>query len=217
MAAAFSPRPSASNGCTGRAWTRAGTEGFTGQYAGKITEREAHAVLRGALPDGAEIPVYPFAEFKRGVADLPLRYGVVLDFELARKSKRGYETFEVLKDEPNMIARAGGVEANAAYLDKFQARHGTKLMGNWHPYNRIDPDQPQTRIIFLAGNRGGVFSEGDRRGGMGLRLRIRHGRRRLHPQHGPLHRRGAPQPINQLAAFGFRPVETSWIPQMALL
>ena len=140
---------------------RAGAEGFTGQYAGKITEREAHAVLRGVLPDGAEIPVYPFAEFKRGVADLPLRYGVVLDFELARKSKRGYETFEVLKDEPNMIARAGGVEANAAYLDKFQARHGTKRMGNWHPYNRIDPDQPQTRIIFLAGNRGGVFSEGD--------------------------------------------------------
>ena len=38
------------------------------------------------------------------------RYGVVLDFELARKSTRGFDPFEVLKDEPNMIARAGGVE-----------------------------------------------------------------------------------------------------------
>ena len=140
---------------------RASPEGFTGQYAGKITEREAQNVQRGLLPDGTEIPVYPFEEFKRGIADLPLRYGVILDFEMARASLRGYEEFETLKDEPNMIARAGGLEANAAYLDKFQARHGTKLMGNWHPYNRIDPDQPQTRIIFLAGNKGGIYSQGD--------------------------------------------------------
>ena len=140
---------------------RASPEGFTGQYAGKITEREAQDVQRGLLPDGTEVPVYPFEEFKRGVADLPLRYGVILDFEMARASLRGYEEFETLKDEPNMIARAGGVEANAAYLDKFQARHDTRLMGNWHPYNRIDPDQPQTRIIFLAGNEGGIYSQGD--------------------------------------------------------
>ena len=140
---------------------RASPEGFTGQYAGKITEQEARDVQRGLLPDGTEIPVYPFEEFKRGIGDVPLRYGVILDFEMARASLRGYEEFETLKDEPNMIARAGGIEANAAYLDKFQARHDTKLMGNWHPYNRIDPDQPQTRIIFLAGNQGGIYSQGD--------------------------------------------------------
>lgn len=140
---------------------RANPEGFTGQYAAKITEAEARDVQRGLLPDGIEIPVYPFAEFKRGFPDLPMRYGVILDFEMARASLRGYEEFETLKDEPNMIARAGGVEANAAYLDKFQARHNTRLMGNWHPYNRIDPDQPQTRIIFLAGNKGGIYSQGD--------------------------------------------------------
>jgi hypothetical protein len=140
---------------------RSNSEGFTGQYAGKISEQEARDVLEGKLPDGTEIPVYMFDEFKRGVADLPIRYGVILDFEMARKSTRGYETFDVLKDEPNMIVRAGGVEANIAYLDKFRDRHNTSLMGNWHPYNRIDPDQPQTRIPFLAGNQGGVNTEGD--------------------------------------------------------
>jgi len=140
---------------------RSNSEGFTGQYAGKISEQEACDVLEGKLPDGTEIPVYMFDEFKRGVADLPIRYGVILDFEMARKSTRGYETFDVLKDEPNMIIRAGGVEANMAYLDKFRDRHNTRLMGNWHPYNRIDPDQPQTRIPFLAGNQGGVNTEGD--------------------------------------------------------
>jgi len=140
---------------------RSNPEGLTGQYAAKISEIEARDVLEGKLPDGAEIPVYPFDEFKRGAADLPRRYGVILDFELARKSKKGFQSFDVLKDEPNMIVRAGGVEPLAAYLDKAQARHNTKLMGNFHPFDHINPDQPQTRVIFLAGNKGGVDSEGD--------------------------------------------------------
>ncbi len=141
--------------------SRYNSEGLTGQYAVKISEQKARDVLEGKLPDGSEIPLYPFAEFKRGVADLPRRYGVILDYELARKSKKGFTPFDVLKDEPNFIVRAGGVEAAAAYLDKFQARHDTKLMGNFHPFDHINPDQPQTRVIFLAGNKGGVGSEGD--------------------------------------------------------
>jgi len=139
--------------------SRHNSEGITGQSAAKITEQEVRDVLEGKLPDGTEIPVYPFDEFKRGVADLPIRYGVILDFEMARKAKRGYESIDVLRDEANLIVRAGGVEPLAAYLDRFRDRHDTDLMGNWHPYNRIDPDQPQTRIPFLAGNKGGVGTE----------------------------------------------------------
>jgi hypothetical protein len=144
--------------------SRFNSEGLTGQYAAKITEREARDVLEGKLPDGSEIPVYPFAEFKRGVADLPRRYGVVLDFEVAKKGKRGYVSFDVLKDDPNMIVRAGGVEPLAAYLDKAQARHNTELMGNSHDHNRIDPSQPQARILSLGGNKGGIGSEGKDQG-----------------------------------------------------
>jgi len=140
---------------------RSNVDGFTGQYAAKITEQEAYAVLDGKLPDGGEVPVFSFDEFKKGISDLPIRYGVIIDFELARQSLRGYEEFETLKDDPNMIVRAGGVEANNAYLDKYRDRNNTKLMGHWHPYNRIDSSQPQTRIPFLAGNKGGIFSEGD--------------------------------------------------------
>ncbi|MDP6767076.1 MAG: hypothetical protein QF414_00105 [Arenicellales bacterium] len=140
---------------------RSSAEGFTGQYAGKISEREASEVLDGRLPDGTEIPVYQFDEFKQGIADLPRRYAVVSDFETVRKSTRGYDPFDVLKDEPNFIVRAGGMEAAAAYLDKARDRHNTKVMGNWHPYNRIDPAQPQTRILFLAGNQGGMNTEDD--------------------------------------------------------
>ena len=140
---------------------RHNSAGVTGQSAAKISEQEARDVLDGRLPDGTEVPVYAFDEFKRGIADLPMRYGVIFDYEMARKSTRGYDTFEVLKDEPNLIVRAGGIEPLAAYLDKFRDRHNTKMMGNWHPYNRIDPDQPQTRIPFLAGNKGGTGSDID--------------------------------------------------------
>lgn len=140
--------------------SRYSPEGLTGQYAARISPREARDVLAGKLPDGSEIPVYPFDEFKRGVAGLPRRYGVVLDFEVAKTGKRGYENFEALKDDPNMIVRAGGVEPLAAYLDKAQARHNTVKMGNSHSHNQIDPDQPQTRLLNLGGNRGGVGSEG---------------------------------------------------------
>ncbi len=137
-------------------------EGLTGQFTGKITERESRDVLDGKLPDGTEIPVYPFEEFKQGIADLPIRYGVILDYELARQSLSGYVELEVLKDDPNMIVRTGGVEANAAYLDKFRDRYNTKMMGHWHAYNRINPDEPQNRILFLAGNKDGEGSdEGD--------------------------------------------------------
>ena len=136
-------------------------EGITGQGAAKITRQEARDVLDGKLHDGSEIPVYLFDEFRRGINDLPIRYGVITDFELARKTEKGFTPFEVLQEEPNFIVRAGGVEAAADYLDMFQARHDTKLMGNFHPFDRIDPDQPQTRVIFLAGNKGGVGSEGD--------------------------------------------------------
>ncbi len=48
---------------------RANSEGLTGQYAAKISELEARDVLAGKLPDGTEIPIYPFDEFKRGIAD----------------------------------------------------------------------------------------------------------------------------------------------------
>ena len=133
--------------------------GFTGLFGAKIAKQEAHDMLDGKLPDGTEIPVFSFDEFERGVADLPRRYAVVLDFETARKSKSGTETFDDLKDDPLMIVRAGGVEAATAYLDKARDRHKTAVMGNWHAFNDIDPDQPQTRVLFLAGSEGGVNTE----------------------------------------------------------
>lgn len=135
---------------------------FTGLFAGKITEKEAHDVLDGNLPDGTTIPVFAFDEFKRGVSDLPRRYAVIMDFKIAKNCLSGYEKFDDLKNDPLMIVRAGGTEAASAYLDKAKSRHDTATMGSWHPFSSInDLDQPQTRVPNLAGNKGGVGSEDD--------------------------------------------------------
>jgi len=135
--------------------------GYTAQFAGNISEQEGHDLLLGRLAGNSEIPTYSFDEFRKGIANLPYRYGVVLDFDLARKSESGYVEFASLQDDPNFIARAGGMEAGTAYLDRFRERHNTKLMGHWHPYNSIDPKQPQASMLFLAGNLGGRGSDTD--------------------------------------------------------
>ena len=135
---------------------RSSTDGFTGLFGAKILEQEARDVQRGHLPDGTEIPVFSFDEFKRGVANLPRRYAVVMDFEMARTSKCGYASFDDLKDDPLMIVRAGGVEPLAKYLDKAQDYYGTTEMGSWHRFDDLNPDQPQTWVQFLFDCLGGA-------------------------------------------------------------
>ena len=140
---------------------RSSLDGFTGLFGAKILEQEARDVQDGKLPDGTEIPVFSFDEFKRGVADLPRRYAVVMDFEMARKSKCGFASFDDLKDDPLMIVRAGGVEAAAAYLDKAKDYYHTAVTGSWHRFDDIDPGQPQTYVPFLFDCLGGASNEKD--------------------------------------------------------
>ena len=135
---------------------RSSTNGFTGLFGAKILAQEAREVQQGRLPDGTEIPLFSFDEFKRGVVNLPQRYAVVMDFEMARKSKCGYASFDDLKDDPLMIVRAGGTEPLARYLDKAKDYYGTTEMGSWHRFDDLNPDQPQTWVQFLFDCLGGA-------------------------------------------------------------
>ena len=133
--------------------------GFTGLFGARISQAEARNVADGQLPDGSEIPVFSYNEFKQGIPDLPRRYAVILDLETAKNSNSGNVAFDDLKDDPLMIVRAGGVEAAAAYLDRARARNKSAVMGSWHYFREIDPDQPQTRVLFLGGVEGGAKTE----------------------------------------------------------
>ena len=140
--------------------SRHNVHGLTGQYAAKITRQEARELLRGRLPDGTEFPIHGFEAFRKGVSGLPRRYGVVLDFRTAKASANGYVAFDELRNDPVTICRAGGVEAAATYLEKARRRNNTNRMQASHRHDAIDPTQPQTRLLTLGGNRGGIGSEG---------------------------------------------------------
>ena len=131
-------------------------DGFTGLFGAKILPQEAQDIQDGKLPDGTQIPIYPFDEFKSGIDILPKRYGIIMDFDLAKESIRGFASFDKLKDDPLMIARAGGVEAAASYLDAAKNFYGTEVMGSWHRYGHLDPKQSQTWVPFVYDCLGGA-------------------------------------------------------------
>eukprot|EP00929_Paragymnodinium_shiwhaense_P119270 TRINITY_DN91157_c0_g1_i1.p1 TRINITY_DN91157_c0_g1~~TRINITY_DN91157_c0_g1_i1.p1 ORF type:complete len:581 (-),score=93.97 TRINITY_DN91157_c0_g1_i1:443-2185(-) len=129
------------------------------ESAAKLTVREAHDMLDGRLPDGTRIPIFTYQDFAKS-PHLPQRYGVVLNADVANKSGNGYVAVQSLYNDPLFVTRAGGLKYAAAYLNKAAARHNTTKYGSWHPYGRIDFNQPQARIVFLSGNQGGQGSDG---------------------------------------------------------
>ena len=129
--------------------------GFTGLFAGKISERENRDIVDGRLPDGRRIPVYAFSDFERGIDDAPRVYAVVMDLAVAKNAHTGYVAFDDLRGDPLMTVRAGGSECAAAYLDKAKTRGNTDTIGSWHSLNEIEPDQPQSCICTMYGSPGG--------------------------------------------------------------
>ena len=110
-------------------------------YAGKLDDKEIKDLLAGKLPDGTQIPVYSFSQFKKGISGLPRQYAVVMDFDEVRQTTSGYQNADGLKDNPLTIVRAGGVEQAATYIERAKEKHNTKNYGNWHPFGRKYPDQ----------------------------------------------------------------------------
>ena len=85
-----------------------------------------------------QIKMYDYNDYVNETR-VPSRHGIILDFDVAKKARWIYGIFSILKKDPLFIARAGGVNAAAQYLDKLSSRNvNTTRMGNWHPFNRID-------------------------------------------------------------------------------
>lgn len=123
---------------------------LTNVGAGKVSDDEFFGVLEGKLSDGTTVPVYDFADFKRGIANLPRRYGVVMDFNRVKNTKSGYQKADKLKDNTLVIARTGGVEQAAAWVDKSIAVYKKKELGNWHHFAKTDIDLRQGRVLDLC-------------------------------------------------------------------
>jgi len=128
---------------------------LTENRAAKLYHDEITNFLDGKLPDGTEIPVYSFEEFKTNTTDLPKRYAVVLDLNKVKSTKSGNDSFYGLSENPLFITRVGGYDLAKKFLEKFSNNRGRRF-GNMHTYEDIDTYEPQGKLLFLGKSSLGV-------------------------------------------------------------
>lgn len=118
--------------------------------ATQLSQKEILDLEEGKLPNGNVIPVYLLSEFKQGIKDLPRNYAVVMDFDEAKRTKSGYQEIDRLYDNPLFIVRSGGVEEAREYLDNVKKKLKVNKYGQRHPFNDVDINQTQGRLLFLS-------------------------------------------------------------------
>lgn len=114
---------------------------LVGPDVARLTEEEFHDLMdEGILPDGRELPLYPYEAFIRQ-PDLTLPYGVVLDYDKVRRAYHDFtrDSDDGLEDDPLFIARVGGKENARRYLEKINERDGF-FMNYWHLDDIAQPD-----------------------------------------------------------------------------
>src|SRR3989338_6425566 len=124
--------------------------GLTKKYAAHLAESEVRILLKGQLADGTEIPVYSFADFRKGITDLPRRYAFVMDYAMAKSAASGHLPVESLRDNALVIVRAGGLAEANTFVDKVAQRYTN--YGNRHIFNDINADETQGRVLFAGGD-----------------------------------------------------------------
>ncbi len=121
----------------------------------RYTDEEFNELLEGKLPDGSSLNIYPFDDIKKGVSNLLHKFGVVMPYELAKRTKSGYHKKSGFLENPLVIARNGGRENLEKYYE--EAKDSDNDLGNWHVYdNSRDALVPQGRLLFLYDNRSGL-------------------------------------------------------------
>ena len=135
------------------------TEGLTPQNAARFKQEEWDNLLKGTLPNGESIQIYNLEDVRKAKIPDPFgRYGVAVDFELAKSLATGYHDKTTFMNAPLVQARAGTLEYLEKYFDKAVTR-GT--VGNHHKLAVIDPQQPQGRVLFILNISDGLDGDSD--------------------------------------------------------
>ncbi|MBU4241963.1 MAG: hypothetical protein KKF52_01900, partial [Nanoarchaeota archaeon] len=120
----------------------------------KYEPQEFDNLLDGKLPDDSSIELFSFEDIKKGVSNLPHRFGVVMPYSIAQSTKSGWHKKKAFMENPLVIARAGGVENLESYYK--MAKHSDGDLGCYHPFKDRDASVPQGRVLFLGNNDGGL-------------------------------------------------------------
>jgi hypothetical protein len=114
----------------------------------KYSDEEFSDLLDGKLPDGTSIELYSFEDIKRGVSNLPHRFGVVMPYSMAQNTKSTYVGKREFLDNPLAIARNAGLQNLEEYFERAKDTSDDTL-GCYHPFEGRDASTPQGRVLFL--------------------------------------------------------------------
>ncbi|RLE38357.1 hypothetical protein DRJ17_04225 [Candidatus Woesearchaeota archaeon] len=120
----------------------------------KYHQREFDDLLDGKLPDGTSIELYRFREIKKGISNLPHRFGIVMPYSMAQNTKSGFHQKKEFMENPLVIARAGGIENIESYYEMAKAPDGN--LSNYHPFKRRDASTPHGCVLFLDSSYNGL-------------------------------------------------------------
>lgn len=129
---------------------------LTSPHASKIGRKEFLGVLDGKLANGTTIPIYTLSDFMKGISDLTMQYGVVMDFDKVKCLNSGVQNIDSLRNNPLFIVRAGGQEPANQFLDQVKAVYGRDELANLHPFASTSLDHAWGRVLFA----GESFSRG---------------------------------------------------------
>lgn len=86
-------------------------------------------LLDGKLPDGSSIELYSFEDIKKGVSNLPHKFGVVVPYSKVVNTATNLDFKENFMKNPLVIARNGGLNNLEEYFDRLE-----ETMAEVYPY-----------------------------------------------------------------------------------
>ncbi|MDP3698235.1 MAG: hypothetical protein Q8R47_01470 [Nanoarchaeota archaeon] len=120
------------------------------QYAVRLQEKEVQSLLDGNT-FWNDIEVYTYSEFSRAVPNHLRRYAIVRDLELQKiifPEKQSFRTWSALS---SLQCYAGGEENLCLYLEMLELYCKHNQVEYRPPYNYIDADIPQGRLLQVHG------------------------------------------------------------------
>jgi len=122
----------------------------------KYSNEEFDKLLEEKLPDNTKIKLYPFEEIIKGMSNLPHKFGIVMPYEIAKKSYSGFFKKEGLLKNPLAIARAGGIENLEKYFELAKTSDGE--LGCYHSFPSENISIPLGDLLSIQSNYCGIQS-----------------------------------------------------------
>ncbi len=108
--------------------------------------QEFNDLLEGKLSNGDNLDLFELEDIKKGVLDLPHRFGIVMPYSKAVKSKTVLDRKKDFLTNDLVIARLAGCKQVENYYERMI---GVARQFCVHVLPRLDPNIPQGRFLFL--------------------------------------------------------------------